>query len=92
VDGSGQRLVLMSVTQSVMDVMSLCATVVFIELDEAGQKVAETQHRWADALLFAFAPFFEIVLEEGLMKTPPHACVYLPLFRVALLLCRVSVS
>lgn len=44
-DGS-QRLVLMSVTQSLMDVMSLCAVVAFTELDEAGRKVAETQHRW----------------------------------------------
>lgn len=37
--------VVMSVTQSMMDVMSLCATVVFIEVNEAGQKVAEVHHR-----------------------------------------------
>eukprot|EP00983_Pelagomonas_calceolata_P108878 1159501-Pelagomonas_calceolata.AAC.9 len=45
-DGNGQRLVLMSTNQSMMDVLTLCATVTFIELDEAGKKVAEVQHRW----------------------------------------------
>jgi len=28
-----------------MDVMTLCTTVTFMELDESGKKVAEVQHR-----------------------------------------------
>jgi hypothetical protein len=35
----------MSVTQSMMDVMTLCTMVTFVELDAAGKKVAEVQHR-----------------------------------------------
>eukprot|EP00200_Dunaliella_tertiolecta_P013904 CAMPEP_0202391636 /NCGR_PEP_ID=MMETSP1127-20130417/91940_1 /ASSEMBLY_ACC=CAM_ASM_000462 /TAXON_ID=3047 /ORGANISM="Dunaliella tertiolecta, Strain CCMP1320" /LENGTH=687 /DNA_ID=CAMNT_0048994083 /DNA_START=45 /DNA_END=2107 /DNA_ORIENTATION=- len=56
-DGNGQRLVLMSTNQSMMDVLTLCATVTFIELDEAGKKVAEVQHRVPGALAVTLTEF-----------------------------------
>jgi len=42
---TADRLVLMSVTQSMMDIGTLCAMVTFTELDADFKKVAQVQHR-----------------------------------------------